>query len=220
MTDYQQKVSGSFNERMRLNRLRRKKEKLRFWQEFRIVPKGLVWTVVALFLIAQAIAFSVNHWNFYHNGDIFAPEVRDTPWLSYLALAGVITLVSVTMAQLHFPDRLRQSRRKAPRHELCSVDAARHRPAPGLDFHRLPHLFPDARAAALRLPPMRKIRRRPLQLLPQLQMQPPPQLPQLQTRSPRNRQILPLLRPRIGSDEGCWPSDAKHWRKLMPYLRN
>ncbi len=102
MTDYQQKVSGSFNERMRLNRLRRKKEKLRFWQEFRIVPKGLVWTVVALFLIAQAIAFSVNYWNFYHNGDIFAPEVRDTPWLSYLALAGVITLVSVTMASFTF----------------------------------------------------------------------------------------------------------------------
>jgi len=102
MTDYQQKVSGSFNERMRLNRLRRKKEKLRFWQEFRIVPKGLVWTMVALFLIAQAIAFSVNYWNFYHNGDIFAPEVRDTPWLSYLALSGVITLVSLVVASFTF----------------------------------------------------------------------------------------------------------------------
>ncbi|MGC2287176.1 MAG: zinc ribbon domain-containing protein [Candidatus Acidiferrum sp.] len=103
MSDYQQKVSGSFNERMRLIRLRRKKEKLRFWQEFRIVPKGLIWTMVALFLIAQAIAFFVNHWNFYHSpGDIFAPDVRDTPWLSYLALAGVITFVSVFMASLVF----------------------------------------------------------------------------------------------------------------------
>ncbi|MGB7282267.1 MAG: zinc ribbon domain-containing protein [Candidatus Acidiferrum sp.] len=103
MSDYQQKVSGSFNERMRLIRLRRKKEKLRFWQEFRIVPKGLIWTMVALFLIAQAIAFFVNHWNFYHSpGDIFAPDVRDTPWLSYLALAGVISFVSVFMASLVF----------------------------------------------------------------------------------------------------------------------
>ncbi len=60
MSDYQQKVSGSFNERMRLIRLRRKKENLRFWEEFRIIPKGLIWTVVALFLVAQIIAFSVN----------------------------------------------------------------------------------------------------------------------------------------------------------------
>lgn len=103
MSDYQQKVSGSFNERMRLIRLRRKKEKLRFWNEFRIVPNGLIWTTVVLFLIAQAIAFFVNHWNFYHSpGDIFAPDLIDTPWLSYLALAGVITLVSVFMSSLVF----------------------------------------------------------------------------------------------------------------------
>ena len=48
MSDYQQKVSGSFNERMRLIRLRRKKENLHFWQELRVIPKGLIWTVVAL----------------------------------------------------------------------------------------------------------------------------------------------------------------------------
>lgn len=103
MSDYQQRVSGSFNERMRLIRLRRKKERLHFWQEFRIVPKGSVWTMVALFLIAQAIAFFVNHWNFYHSpGDIFGPDLLDTPWLSYLALAGVITLLSLFVASLVF----------------------------------------------------------------------------------------------------------------------
>jgi hypothetical protein len=52
MSDYQQKVSGSFSERMRLIHLRRKKENLRFWEEFRIIPKGLIWTLVALFVIA------------------------------------------------------------------------------------------------------------------------------------------------------------------------
>ena len=98
MTDYSQKVSGSFNERMKLIRLRRKKENLRFWDEFRIVPRALIWTVVGLYLLALGIAMSVNYWNFYHNGDIFAPDVRDTPWLSYLALAGVITMVALTMA--------------------------------------------------------------------------------------------------------------------------
>ncbi|MGB2589483.1 MAG: zinc ribbon domain-containing protein [Candidatus Acidiferrum sp.] len=98
MSDYQQKVSGSFNERMRLNRLRRKKEKLRFWDEFRIVPKWLVWTVVLVYLAAQIIAFSVNHWNFVHYGDIAPSDFRDQPELAYLAIAGFVTMVSLTMA--------------------------------------------------------------------------------------------------------------------------
>lgn len=100
MSDYQQKVTGTFNERMRLIRLRRKKEKLRFWGEFRLVPRGLVWTIVALFIVAQVIAFSVNRWNFYHNpGDTFGfPDLRDMPELSYLALAGTVTGVALVVA--------------------------------------------------------------------------------------------------------------------------
>jgi len=103
MTDYPQRVSDSFSERLRLIRLRRKKEDLRFWNEFRIVPRGLIWTVMALFVVAQTIAFLVNRWNFQHSiGDIFAPELKDTPALSYLGLAGVITLISLFMATFIF----------------------------------------------------------------------------------------------------------------------
>lgn len=102
MSDYQQKVSGSFNERMRLIRLRRKKENLRFWQEFRIVPKGLIWTVVVLFLVAQAIAFSVNHWNFAHYGDIVPPDFHDEPVLAYLSIAGIVTAVSLVLSVFIF----------------------------------------------------------------------------------------------------------------------
>ncbi len=98
MSDYQQKVSGPLNERMRLIRLRRKKEKLHFWQEFRIVPKGLIWTVVALFLLAQIIAYSLNHWNFVRYCDIVPPELHDEPELAYLAMAGIVTLVSFFMS--------------------------------------------------------------------------------------------------------------------------
>ncbi len=102
MTDYQQKVSDSFNERKRLIRLRRKKENLRFWDEFRIVPRWLVWTVAALYLVAQVIALLVDHWNLHNNGPIFAPELRDNPVLASLALAGVVTAVSLTIAPLIF----------------------------------------------------------------------------------------------------------------------
>jgi len=95
MSDYQQKVSGSFSERMRLNRLRRKKERLHFWQEFGIVPKGMIWTVVALYLVAQIIAFLVNRWNFTHYGEIAPPELRDNPTLAYLAIGGFVTMISL-----------------------------------------------------------------------------------------------------------------------------
>jgi hypothetical protein len=46
MTDYPQKVSDSWSERMRRIRFRRKRENLRFWNEFKLVPRWLIWTVV------------------------------------------------------------------------------------------------------------------------------------------------------------------------------
>lgn len=103
MSDYQQKASGALNERMRLIRLRRKKEKLRFWDEFRLVPSWVVGLMIALFLVAEVIASLVNRWNFYHSpGDIFAPELRDTPYLSYLGLGGVIVVPAIFIASFVF----------------------------------------------------------------------------------------------------------------------
>jgi len=40
MTEDPQGIKGSLNERMRLIRFRRKKEKLRFWQEFKLGAAG------------------------------------------------------------------------------------------------------------------------------------------------------------------------------------
>ncbi|MHB8610322.1 MAG: zinc ribbon domain-containing protein [Candidatus Acidiferrales bacterium] len=104
MSDYQQKVSGSFNERKRLNRLRRKKEKLRFWDEFRIIPRWLVVSVIVLFLIAQGITLYVNLAARYEPyGNVMFPwELRDRPALASLALAGIVTAVSLCMATIIF----------------------------------------------------------------------------------------------------------------------
>jgi double zinc ribbon protein len=98
MADYPQRVSDSWSERMRLIRFRRKKENLRFWQEFKIVPRWLVWTVFALFLIAQSIALMLNLEGFRSGGEIFPPELRSDPALASLALAGLVTLVSLFFA--------------------------------------------------------------------------------------------------------------------------
>ncbi len=83
---------------MRLIRFRRKKENLRFWQEFKIVPRWLVWTVVVLFLIAQSVALMLNLEGFRRGGEVFPPELRSDPALASLALAGVVTLVSLFFA--------------------------------------------------------------------------------------------------------------------------
>jgi ABC-type Fe3+ transport system permease subunit len=102
MSDYQQKVSGSFNERKRLNRLRRIKEKLRFWAEFRIIPRWIVASVLVLFIIAQGVALFVNLHGLANNGDIFPPEFAHEPALASLLLALIVTGVSLVAATLIF----------------------------------------------------------------------------------------------------------------------
>jgi RNA polymerase subunit RPABC4/transcription elongation factor Spt4 len=104
MADYSQKVTSSFNERVRLIRVRRKKENLRFWDEFLIIPRWLMILVGILYLIALGIAIPVNlaqRYNPYGN-DMFPPDLRDNPVLASFALAGMVTLVSVFMAIMIF----------------------------------------------------------------------------------------------------------------------
>lgn len=104
MSDYSQKVSSSLNERMRLIRLRRKKENLRFWDEFLIIPKWLMGLVAVLYVIALGIAIPVNlaqRYNPYGN-DMFPPELRDHPVAASFVLGGMVTLVSIFMAGFIF----------------------------------------------------------------------------------------------------------------------
>ena len=102
MTDYQQKVSDTFSERKRLIQLRRKKENLRFWQEFRVIPRWLIVLVIVLFLAAQGIALLVNLSEAQNGGVIFPPELQHDPELASLALAGIVTAASLCMASFIF----------------------------------------------------------------------------------------------------------------------
>lgn len=98
MADYSQKVTSTFNERMRLNRVRRRKEKLRFWDEFMIIPKWLIGLVIFLYLLALGIAIPVN---LAHGNDTFW-DLRNNPVLASFALAGVVTLMSFFFATFIF----------------------------------------------------------------------------------------------------------------------
>jgi len=102
MTDYAQRASNSFNERMRLIRFRRKRENLRFWDEFKLVPRWLVAVVILLFILAQVIAYIVNTRGLAGNGQIFPPELKNNPALASLALAGIITAVALVLAPFLF----------------------------------------------------------------------------------------------------------------------
>ena len=89
---------------MRLNRVRRRKEKLRFWDELLIIPKWLLVVVGLLYAAALGIAIPVNlaqRYNPYGN-DMFPPELRDNPVLASFALAGIVTSISILMATFIF----------------------------------------------------------------------------------------------------------------------
>ncbi len=102
MSDYSQKVTSSFNERMRLIRLRRKKENLRFRDEFRIIPRWLIVLVILLFLLAQGIALLVNLSAPQRGDQIFPPDLKDDPATASVALAGIVTAVSLVAASYIF----------------------------------------------------------------------------------------------------------------------
>jgi hypothetical protein len=105
MGSVEQNVTSGWNERMRMIRLRKRKENLTFWGEFKIIPRWLRWTVVVLYLIAQAIALFVNldPLHVVHPGEaIFPPELSQWPALASLALAGIVTGASLGFAALIF----------------------------------------------------------------------------------------------------------------------
>jgi hypothetical protein len=98
MIEDPQDIKSSFSEKMRLIRFRRKKERLRFWQEFKLVPRWLIWTVVVLFLIAQIIGQIVLHVQLANHESVFSPELDADPGAAGAALFGIITLASLGCA--------------------------------------------------------------------------------------------------------------------------
>lgn len=97
-------MTDTFNERLRLIRIRRKRESTRFRDELRIIPRWLVWTCLALYIIALIIGMLVNLHGFQNNGQVFPGDesMRNEPALSYLALAGVITFGSAAFSAMLF----------------------------------------------------------------------------------------------------------------------
>lgn len=95
-------MSDAFNERLRLIRFRRKRERSKFTEELRVIPRWLIFTCLVLYIIALIVGISVNLANMQANREVFPPELRDEPLLASLALAGVITAASITFSAMLF----------------------------------------------------------------------------------------------------------------------
>jgi magnesium-transporting ATPase (P-type) len=99
MAEYSQSKDNPWSERKRLIRFRRKRERnLRFWQEFKLVPRWLIGIVVMLWLIAVVIAIAVNLNPALNDGQMFPPELQGHPVTQSVALAGIVTAASLFLA--------------------------------------------------------------------------------------------------------------------------
>ncbi len=97
-------MPDALNERLRMIRFRQKRERTRFRDELRIIPKWLVWMCICLYVVALIIGLSVNIHNLQSNGPVFPGDesLRSEPFLSCLALAGIITAGAFALSCLFF----------------------------------------------------------------------------------------------------------------------
>jgi RNA polymerase subunit RPABC4/transcription elongation factor Spt4 len=96
-------MSDAFNERLRLIRFRRKRERSTFRQELRIIPKWLVWLCPALWILAVIIGVTVNLHLAQAGRAIFPGDgsIRDVGE-STAALAAAITGIAIVTSVFLF----------------------------------------------------------------------------------------------------------------------
>jgi Double zinc ribbon len=99
MSDLQ--ANSTFSEKLRRIRFRRTREKTRFRDELRIIPKWLIVMVIFFFVIAQVAFFIAN----FYAHTLSAPEgemwpLPNNPALSVLSVAGIVTAASIPLAAM------------------------------------------------------------------------------------------------------------------------
>jgi RNA polymerase subunit RPABC4/transcription elongation factor Spt4 len=97
-------MPDAINERLRLIRFRRKREKSNFTQELRIIPRWLVFTCLTLYILAVIIGVSINLHNMAdpRSKDVFPPELRDQPVAASAVLIAAITAGAIALSSLLF----------------------------------------------------------------------------------------------------------------------
>jgi hypothetical protein len=96
-------MSDALNERLRLIRFRRKRERSTFREELRIIPKWLIWLCLALWILAVIIGVAVNLHLAETGGAIFPGDgsIRDVGE-STAGLAAAITGIAIVLSAFLF----------------------------------------------------------------------------------------------------------------------
>lgn len=100
MPEYQPPVSESFAERLRLIRFRMKQEQFHLFDEIRLIPRWLVIAVTVLFVLAQAIAITVNWTGVGNNGESWPAGY--TQIQGALIMAATVAGIAIPIACLLF----------------------------------------------------------------------------------------------------------------------
>ena len=96
-------MSDAFNERLRLIRFRRKRERSTLREELRVIPRWLVWLCAGLYFLAVVIGLGVNIHNLRTGGPIFPDDsLRAQPEASCAGLLAVITGCAIVVSALLF----------------------------------------------------------------------------------------------------------------------
>lgn len=90
-----------FDERMRMIRLRRKKENPKFREELKVIPRWLVWTCLTLWIVALIVIAAVNLFGLTNEMNL-PPELQGRLVLTILAMWGLATVVALVLSTLLF----------------------------------------------------------------------------------------------------------------------
>jgi zinc-ribbon domain len=95
MLQYQPPAVGSWNEKKRLIRFRRRTEHLRFSEEIKLVPRSLVMTMIAILVLGEGIAL----WLCAHNiPEPWDPVVQFGMDAGLAAVAGIALTIWIVLA--------------------------------------------------------------------------------------------------------------------------
>ena len=94
-------MSDAWNERLRLIRFRRKRERSTLREELRIIPKWLIGTCLVLGLVALFLALFINIHNFQTGDPIFPDDsYRNREFEANIWLAALVLLSSLMLSSL------------------------------------------------------------------------------------------------------------------------
>ncbi len=89
-------ISSAWNERMRMIRLRRQRERVHFRDEIKLVPVWLRVTTAVILILAEVVAAAINLTGVANDGQIWPPGIGPVP--ATMALGSIVLAIWISSA--------------------------------------------------------------------------------------------------------------------------